>query len=135
MKHIPLSELQYTFSRSSGAGGQHVNKTATKVTVHWSVGKSSSFSDEQKRRIRSQLINRLNSQDEVVVTSEEERSQAQNKLRATAKIRSLVKDALRIPKKRIATKPTKAAKERRLESKRKRSQVKKMRTRGLGSLS
>lgn len=125
MNHqIPINEIRLTFSRSSGAGGQNVNKTSTKTTVHWSVGRSLILTDEEKVRVRAKLAGRINANDEVVVTAEDERSQAQNKLLAIARLQTLVARALSVPKKRKATRPTLASKLRRLESKTKRSQVK-----------
>lgn len=127
MNKISNSELKLTFSCSSGAGGQNVNKTFTKVFVHWNVGKSRVFSEEEKFRIRMKLKNRLNNYDEVVVDSEEERSQTQNRDLAVSRLQSLVVEALKVPKKRRATRPTKSSKLKRLESKKKRGEVKKLR--------
>lgn len=124
MKSVPFSELKFTFARSSGAGGQNVNKTSTKVIVHWSVGKSRVFSEVEKARISLKLKNKLNNNDELVVMSEEERSQAQNRARAVSRLQTLVARALIVPKKRRPTRPTRASKLRRLEFKKRRSQVK-----------
>ncbi len=122
--YIPASEMRVSFARSGGAGGQNVNKTSTKAIVHWSVGRSQVLNWEEKNRVRLKLANRLNNSDEVVVMSEEERSQLQNRESAEARLRSLVLKALQIPKKRRPTKPTKASKLKRLESKKMHSQVK-----------
>ncbi len=122
--HIPTSEIKVSFARSSGAGGQNVNKTSTKAIVHWSVGRTQILNWDEKNRVRLKLANRLNNNDEIVVMSEEERSQPQNRALATAKLQALVAKALRVPKKRQATKPTKASKLRRIESKKIRSRVK-----------
>lgn len=124
---IPDHELQVSFARSGGAGGQNVNKTSTKVFVHWSVGKSRVFSLEQKDRIRAKLTTRLNNRDELVVSSEEERSQLANRARAVVRLQTLVANALKVPKKRTSTKPTYSSKLKRLESKKQRSKVKKTR--------
>jgi len=121
---IPESELAITFARSSGAGGQNVNKTSTKVFVHWSVGKSFVLSEEEKNRVRTKLANRINNEDEVVVFSEEERSQLQNRESAVARLQELVNEALHVPKVRRATRPTRSSKLKRLESKKIRSQIK-----------
>lgn len=121
---IPENEFKMTFSRSSGAGGQNVNKTSTKVIIHWSVGESSVLSAEEKERVRSKLANRINNNDELVIMSEEERSQLQNREIAVVRLQALVAQALRVPKKRRPTRPTKASKLRRIESKKIRSQVK-----------
>ncbi len=121
---IPEDELKISFARSSGAGGQNVNKTSTKVFVHWSIGKSLVLSEEEKQRLRSKLAGKINNQDELVVSSEEERSQLQNRVLAIAKLHFLVMQALRVPKKRKATRPTRASKIRRLESKKMKSKIK-----------
>jgi len=121
---IPEHEMRVSFSRSSGAGGQNVNKTSTKVVVHWPIGKSRVFTWEEKQRIFLKLTNRINFNGELVVSSEEERSQPQNRAKAVARLRALVVQALRVPKKRRPTKPTKISKIRRLETKKKHSQAK-----------
>ncbi len=122
--HIPESEFIITFARSSGAGGQNVNKTSTKVIIHWPVGKSAVLSWEEKERIRVKLANRINNEDELVVMSEEERSQPQNREIAIARLQELVTGALHVPKKRYATRPTKGSKLRRIEGKKQRSEIK-----------
>ncbi len=121
---IPENEFIITFARSSGAGGQNVNKTSTKVIIHWPVGKSLVLTDEEKGRVREKLANRINNEDELVVMSEEERSQPQNREIAIARLQELVTQALRVPKKRYPTRPTKGSKLRRIEGKKQRSQVK-----------
>lgn len=121
---IPENELQISFARSSGAGGQNVNKTSTKVIVHWSVGDSRILTDEEKMRVRTKLANRINNNDELVVMSEDERSQLQNRLLAVFRLQNLISKALYVQKKRRLTKPTQASKLKRVESKRLRSRLK-----------
>ena len=127
MHHIPENELRVSFARSGGKGGQNVNKTSTKAIVHWSVGRSRVLSPEEKGRVRAKLANRLNNNDEVVVMSEQQRSQPQNRALAIARLQALVARALRVPKKRKATRPTFASKVRRIESKKLHSRKKKTR--------
>lgn len=122
--HIPSNEIKISFARSSGAGGQNVNKTNTKVIAHWSVGRSHILTTEEKSRVREKLTNKINFFDEVVVMSEEERSQPQNRAVAITRLQGLVSKALYVPKKRRPTRPTKASKLRRIKSKKIRSRLK-----------
>lgn len=121
---IPPSEIRVSFARSSGAGGQNVNKTSTKVILHWPIGQSRVLTEEEKMRVRMKLTNRINNDDEVVLMSEEERSQLQNRESAVLRLQELVSQALYVPKKRRPTRPTRGSKLRRLESKKMHSQVK-----------
>ncbi|KKQ39904.1 MAG: Class I peptide chain release factor [Candidatus Magasanikbacteria bacterium GW2011_GWA2_37_8] len=121
---IPANEIRVSFARSSGAGGQNVNKTSTKVTVHWPIGRSQALSLEEKMRVWAKLANKINNKDELVAVSEEERSQSQNRILAILRLKALVASALRVPKKRQPTRPTRASKLKRIESKKIRSRVK-----------
>ncbi|MEK7643998.1 MAG: alternative ribosome rescue aminoacyl-tRNA hydrolase ArfB [Patescibacteria group bacterium] len=120
----PENELVITFARSSGAGGQNVNKTATKAIIHWAVGSSVAFSDAEKQLIREKLTGRLNNADEIVVDCEEERSQPRNREIAIGRLRDLIVAALRVPKLRRPTRPTGASKIKRLAEKKIRSKIK-----------
>lgn len=124
---IPLSELEIQFARASGPGGQNVNKTSTKAQARWDLEASPSFSEKEKQLIRERLASRLTKRGELVVSSMRERSQLQNKERATERLRKLVTDALAPQEKRIPTKPTRASKRRKTENKSRRSEVKRSR--------
>lgn len=118
MRKIPESELVIDYARASGPGGQNVNKRDTKAVVRWNVGASPSFSDAEKARIRTYAANRLNAEDELVLSADDERSQTRNREAAIARLQEIVASALLPKKKRRPTKPTRASKERRLEEKR-----------------
>ena len=117
-------ELSYKTSRSSGSGGQNVNKVETSVTVMWELEDSAVFTDLEKERIALKLKNRINLDGILQLTVSESRTQLQNKKIAIEKIQELVNKSLIVPKKRIATKPSRAKVENRLESKKKLSEKK-----------
>lgn len=118
------TELSYKTSRSSGAGGQNVNKVETSVTVLWKVEDSQFLNEEEKILIQNKLKNRINSEGILQLTVSESRTQLQNKKIATEKILELVNISLILPKKRLKTKPSKAKVQKRLDSKKKLSDKK-----------
>lgn len=124
---IPEKELLITFSRSGGKGGQNVNKVETKATLRWDVYNSPSLIPQQKYLLLHKLHSRLTVKGELIMSSQSERSQAQNKELVIRRFHNLVNQALKPIKKRIKTKPTRSSKERRLESKKRESQKKKLR--------
>ena len=126
---IPEEELMFEFARSGGPGGQKVNKTETKVTVRWNVDKSKAFDDVQKARIRDLLHHRINKHGELMLSSEEERSQIRNRQIVIERLNEMVGGAIIPPKVRKPTKPSRAAREKRLEGKKRVSQKKASRKR------
>jgi ribosome-associated protein len=124
---IPENELIITFSRSGGKGGQNVNKVETKATLRWDVYNSLVLTSEQKHLLLHKLHNRITEKGDLILWSQSERSQAQNKELVIARLNELVTHALTPVKIRYKTKPTRSSKERRLESKKKESQKKKLR--------
>lgn len=126
---IPRSELDVRVSRSSGAGGQHVNKTSSRVEIFWNLLSSRALNEEQRLLLRQKLASRLTSDGSVRVVASDMRSQSRNRELAENRLAELLRRALIVPKKRRATKPTQAAKEARLESKKRHSTKKAERSR------
>jgi ribosome-associated protein len=120
---LPLAEVELQVSRSSGPGGQHAQKSETRVVAVFDVEASSALTDTQKRRVvsRSGPVLRAVAQDE--------RSQTRNRELALERLVAALREALRVPRKRKATKPTAASRERRLDQKRRRGNVKRLRRR------
>lgn len=124
---IPLSELSFRFSRSGGPGGQHVQKTDTRVELLFDVANSPSLSDAQRAKILERLRGYIDTSGVLHLTAQSERSQLRNREEVTARFKSLIRQALKTRKRRRATKPSAASKERRIRKKRHRSQIKKWR--------
>jgi len=124
---IPDNEITINFSRSSGKGGQNVNKVESRVQVSWNVDRSNFFNYEQKQQIKQVLKNKLTNEGNIQVVAEAERSQLQNRMQAVERLNTLVQKALHKAKKRVPTKPTWGAKLKRLTNKRTVSILKKSR--------
>jgi ribosome-associated protein len=126
---VPLSELDFRFSRSSGPGGQHAQKSSTRVELLFDVARSPSLDEEQKARILSRLSGYVDSNGVLHLASQSERSQLRNRQEVVARFQELMGRALARRKRRRATAPTAASMEQRLAQKRRRSQVKRQRGR------
>jgi ribosome-associated protein len=118
---VPRFEIELRFSRSSGPGGQHAQKSDTRVEATFDVEASAALSDAQKRRVIAKAGPVLRA------VAQDERSQWRNRELATERLVGALREALRVPRKRKPTKPSKAAKERRLEAKKRRGHVKRLR--------
>jgi ribosome-associated protein len=124
---IPADELTARASRSSGAGGQHVNKTSSRIQLSWNVLASKAVDDAQRERILRKLASRVTEDGILTINASDTRSQHRNREIAEARMTEIVRAALQVPKKRRATKPTRAAKEARLDSKKLHSRKKRNR--------
>ena len=124
---VPEDEIYFRATRSGGPGGQHVNRRATRVEACWNVRLSAALTDDEKERILEKLASRIDRGGVLRVLADDERSQHRNKELAKERLRDLVARALRVPKRRKKTRPPKSAVEKRLETKSRRGQVKKLR--------
>jgi ribosome-associated protein len=121
---IPRSELDVRVSRSSGAGGQHVNKTSSRVEIFWNVSTSRALTDEQRNRLLEKLAARLTTEGSIRIVASDMRSQTRNRELAEERLVETLRRSLIVPKKRRPTRPTRASKEARLESKKRQSHKK-----------
>lgn len=124
---IPGNELELRFTTSGGPGGQHANRSSTRVELMWNVEESAALNDRQRSRIRRHLRSRIDSSGTLRLASDTHRSQYRNRSAALDRLARLIAEALVPAKPRVATRATKASKERRLEAKKQRSRVKRLR--------
>jgi ribosome-associated protein len=127
---IPREEFEFSFARSSGPGGQNVNKVNTKATLRWPVKASPSLPEAVKSRFLSRYASRLTNEGDLVISSQRFRSQTKNVDDCLEKLSAMLATVATAPVKRKATRPSKASKERRLREKRSRSRKKQQRTVG-----
>jgi ribosome-associated protein len=121
---IPLDELRFTYARSSGPGGQNVNKVNTKVTVHWPIETSPSVPMDVRARFIQRFRRRINKRGELVIHSQRYRDQERNYGDCLDKLRAMLLEVATVPKKRKPTRPSRGSKERRLRQKKSRSETK-----------
>ena len=124
---IPLAELGFRYSRSSGPGGQHAQKSSTRVELLFDVLGSPSLSDAQRKRVLERLAGYVDTAGILHLVSQSERSQLRNREEVIARFQTLMREALKRRKRRKASRPTAESKERRLKEKKQRSQTKKRR--------
>jgi ribosome-associated protein len=125
---IPRAELTVRASRAGGAGGQHVNTSSTRIEIVWNVRESGALDEASRARVLARLASRLDAEGSVRVVSSSRRSQRQNLEAAEERLTELVRRALFIPKRRVATRPTRGSVERRLDAKRRRGEKKRRRS-------
>jgi ribosome-associated protein len=129
--HIPETELEWSFVRSGGPGGQNVNKVASKAVLRWHLADNLSLPDEVKARLRAHNRRRVTAEGDLLLTCQRSRDQERNRQECLDKLRELVLQAATTPKPRKATKPSRGSRERRLQTKRRRAAVKTERRRPL----
>ena len=129
---LPAGELEFRFSRAGGPGGQHVNTSSTRVELLFDLAASPTLTEDERARATRRLRSRLDAEGRLRVVAQDERSQMRNRELAIRRLNERVANALRPRKRRRATRATKASQERRLQSKRRRSETKRARRRPAG---
>lgn len=130
MRQQLLKEIRFRTSRSSGPGGQHVNKTESRVELLWEVLESAALSPEAKQKVSVCLKNRINQAGVLCLSSEQYRSQARNREDVSERFLELILACLEPEKERRVTRPTRSSKEKRLDTKKKRGEIKRLRRKG-----
>ena len=126
---IPASEITFRASRAGGPGGQHVNTSSTRIELLWDLTNSRAVSEVERARLLEKLAARLDAEGMIRVVASDRRSQSQNREAAAERLAKIVRQALVVPRKRRATKPTAASREQRLDEKKRRGERKRDRRR------
>ena len=124
---IPDAEIELTFTRSGGPGGQHANKTSTRAELVWNVTESQALGPRQRARLQQNLRNRIDSNGNLRITSDKHRSQLRNKEEVQRRLEELIREGLKVPRSRIPSTPSRAARIKRVERKRKHGEIKRAR--------
>jgi len=124
---VPASEIELSYARSGGPGGQHVNKTASKVQLRWNARTSTALNAEDLALLEKRLVSKLTKEGELIVSSERHRDQSRNVDDAVERFALTVRRAIRRPTPRKKTRPSRASRERRLQAKRHRGETKRRR--------
>lgn len=130
---IPAHELEITASRAGGPGGQHVNKTSTRITLRWNIMQTQALTETQKERVFKKIASQLTTDGDLIIHNSASRSQEQNKKAALAQLAQIIKKALHVSKKRIPTCVPKSVKHARLDQKKRHSLNKKNRSKKIVS--
>lgn len=125
---IPGWELWFTASRSGGPGGQHANKTNSRVSLHWGIANTTALSDHLKRRVMRRLASRIDNDGVLAIHAEDTPSQHRNRELARERLAAMVAQALVVQKRRRATRPSRSARRRRIERKKRRGALKRQRS-------
>ena len=122
-----LKEIYFEYTRSRGAGGQHVNRTESAAVLRWSLTYTQAFTEVELHRLQNKLADRLTSEGEILIRSETSRDRNSNQKESIQKFLRLIESCLRVPKRRIPTKPTRSSQRERLNEKKKHGEKKLMR--------
>ncbi len=121
---IPFHEMEFSYARSRGPGGQNVNRTNSAAILRWNLFSSQVFSDATKERLVQKLSSQLTNDGDLLIRSETQRDQDQNRSECIRKLHEILKKALFVPKRRVATKPTRSSQRKRVDTKTRRGEVK-----------
>ncbi len=124
MIEVPQEELQWSFARSGGPGGQNVNKVSSKAVLRWNVLHTAVLPESVRQRLMAQRKNDITSEGDLLITSQRHRDQEANKQDCLAKLAAILEQAEFVPRPRRPTRATRASMERRIQEKKKRAQIK-----------